>query len=328
MKNLVLNILKSKSLKDEQKAVECLFNYYNTLSNQLLLRDFFLNNATEVNGGMALSPQHAIDCINDYVRTARFIKGIYRAILDLKNKKQAITILYAGSGPYGTLLVPLLPLFNSDDIQVTFLDIHESSIASVKTIINFLSYDKCVKEYLVCDASNFQAQIKDCFQLIISETMDVALTKEPQVVITKSLQPLLCTHGILIPEEITLTTRHSFFSKEPKFKEKEGVCKGVLNTIEKSTLLFSITKDTIFENNNAFCFDSETIEKGTIDANTPDICINTNIKIYSGIKLNAGESLITNPYCVSSLYSVKERSYKLRYTTENIPNWTLIQEDS
>lgn len=325
MKNIVLKILASQSLEEEKKAVECLFRFYNNLSDKLLERDSLLKNATEINGGIALSPQHAIDCINDYVRTARFIKGIYHAILDLIEKENPITILYAGSGPYGTLIVPLLSLFNSTDIQVTFLDIHKRAIASLKTIINFLDLQHCVKDYIVCDAIAFGKQNKGCFQLIVSETMDVALTKEPQVEITKSLQSLLCKKGILIPEEITLTTNHSFFAKEPRFKEREGICNGepkVDSNTKKS--LFSITKETVFKASPHFCYESDDIAKGSVAMHAPDICIYTDIKVYKAINLKTSESLITNPYCVSSLFSVKERSYKLRYSTENIPSWTLI----
>ena len=325
MKNIVNNVLNSKSLEEEKKAVGSLFEFYKTLDNKFLFEDSSLNKSTIIKGGTALSPQHAKDCVKDFVRTARFIKGIYKAISDLRVKKKGklINVLYAGCGPYGTLLVPLLVFLNSDDIQVTFLDIHKTSIDSVKSIVHYLKCQNYIKEYLVCDATIFRAKADDFFELIVTETMDVALTKEPQVVITKSLKALLSEEGILIPEEIALTTHHSFFAKETRFKEDEGFCRGELDNRKKSISLFSITKDTVFEKETNFNYESQEIHKGNVEENNPDICIYTSIKVYKDIKLNIGESLITNPYCVSSLYSVKENSYKLKYSTEGIPNWTL-----
>lgn len=328
MEHIVINILKSKSLQEEKKAIKNLFEFYQGLDKKLLSGDICLDNSTLIEGGRALSPQHAKDCVNDFVRTARFIKGVYKAISDLrkKHKGKVINILYAGCGPYGTLLIPLLTLFSSEDIQVTLLDIHKISIESVKGIIHHLGYQDYIKEYVVCDATILGTKANESFELIVTETMDVALTKEPQVEITKSLKSLLYEEGVLIPEEIALTTHHSFFAKETRFKEGEGLCRGELGSKKKSKCLFSITKDTVFEKETNFNYESEAIEKGNLEENNPDICIYTNIKIYKDVKLNIGESLITNPYCVSSIYSLKENLYKLRYSTKGIPNWTLVEE--
>ena len=47
--------------------------------------------------------------------------------------------------------------------------------------------------------------------------MDKALINEPQVSITQNLVAQLSEGGVLVPEEIKLSTRNSFFAKEKCF---------------------------------------------------------------------------------------------------------------
>ena len=63
---------------------------------------------------------------------------------------------------------------------------------------------------------------------------------------------------------------------------------------------------------------------GIVDSNAPDICIYTVVNIYKDISLNTADALITNPFCVGSLYNVKRGAYKLCYSTLDQPNWKFV----
>src|SRR5471030_2877346 len=68
--------------------------------------------------GKAISPVKAAFCLLEIQRTAVFIRGIHNAILALKEqfKGEQVHILYAGCGPYATLLTPFTTRFSADEI--------------------------------------------------------------------------------------------------------------------------------------------------------------------------------------------------------------------
>ena len=60
--------------------------------------------------GVAINPNAAAHCVNDYRRSVVFIRGVYAAIRLARRQfaPAPLRILYAGCGPYATLLLPLL----------------------------------------------------------------------------------------------------------------------------------------------------------------------------------------------------------------------------
>lgn len=68
--------------------------------------------------------------MQDVARSKLFMSGIYQAICDVFERRdeggdrghEEVHILYAGTGPYGLLLVPILPLFAEKNIHVTLLE--------------------------------------------------------------------------------------------------------------------------------------------------------------------------------------------------------------
>ena len=321
LEEITKKIILSKTIEDEKLAVDELSVFYSELVSTFHLGNY-IERETNVKGGIALSPEHAKDCLEDYIRTARFIKGIFKGIQSaISIFKTKINVLYAGTGPLATLIIPLLPFFKSSDISIIFVDIHEESIKSVKKIIQYLGFEAYVNEFCVEDATKFKIKEGAQLHVAITETMDKALTKEPQVAITQNLTTQLLKNGILIPEKIEISTRKSFFAKEKSFgiisnKEEEYI------NPEKKEFLFSITKNTSYpENSYSFESDPMSIAKNIEDA--PDVCIYTKIKVFDNVCINEGESLITNPYCVQSLYSFTEEKYKLIYTSNFMGEWKL-----
>ncbi len=156
--------------------------------------------------GEALSPQTAAGCIFDYVRTTKFLRGIKKAIdFQLKNKNDKVKIMYVGSGPFATLLLPLLPLFSESQLVVNIIDFHISSIKALHKILSIYDLEKYFDEILIIDALEYKNDKNYSFDLIIIETMQKALIAEPQVAITNYFSKFLAKDGILIPEEIKIS---------------------------------------------------------------------------------------------------------------------------
>lgn len=156
--------------------------------------------------GEALSPISAAGTILDYVKTTKFIRGVKNAIdsqLESHNKKK-VKLLYVGPGPYASLIIPLLPLFNENQLVVNLIDFHQESIDAVKKIIAKYELNKYVNQILAMDATKYLNQDQQ-FDIIIIDTIQKALVTEPQVALTKHFSQFLAGNGTLIPQEVKVS---------------------------------------------------------------------------------------------------------------------------
>jgi predicted RNA methylase len=172
-----------------------------------LITEIDINNLNEgdilLPTGKAISPSAAAHCLLEMKRTAIFLRGIKKAIdKKVKNKIGVINILYAGCGPYATLISPLLTLYKTDRIKVTLLDINQTSLKAIENLINELDLENFVDEYIFADASDYL--INRDYDIVISETMQSCLHNEPQVAIMQNLIPQMNEDSIFIPQKITI----------------------------------------------------------------------------------------------------------------------------
>ena len=207
IENLIVQLLASTNAGQAKPLVDALVSELCRITHVDLHPAFFHDEfATLTPRGKAVSLVTAAQCAEDVERTRVFIQGIYAAIrskLDAQlDKQQSLRILYAGTGPFGLLVVPLLPLFLNDRIKVSLLDIHAESLVKVKTLIDYLGVDQLMEHVVQADACQWQSP--EQFDLIISETMRQGLIQEPQVSVFAHLQQFLVDEGLLIPEIIRL----------------------------------------------------------------------------------------------------------------------------
>ncbi|HSH65543.1 MAG TPA: hypothetical protein VLB84_07040 [Bacteroidia bacterium] len=282
--------------------------------------------------GIAISSTEAALCTTDYLRTARFIKSVHAALHELISRfpDQRLRVLYAGCGPYATLVLPLLPFFLPEQLELVFLDINDYSIRSCRQLVKKIGFEHYNITFATIDATRFENKKK--FHLVLTETMFRALTREPQVAITEHLRSQLLTDGIFLPEEIKLDAACTVFIKEPFLKSDPAV------TIPPEQVtpflpqrwplgcLFSISHETDFNalTNGTFTqIESEYYKIPKEVNNHPDVCIYTQLRIFGTIYLHSSESLITNPYCVASLANMSGYShFKLIYNYRSVPGWT------
>lgn len=169
--------------------------------------EFFTDtDATFTAHGKAVSMTTAAQCAEDSERSRVFMQGIYQAISDqlVLAPTRPVRVLYAGTGPFGWLLLPLLPLFNAAQLQLWLLDIHPQSLACLQRLIAYFSLGDRVAELICADATVWQPEPGVQFDLIVSETMKHLLQQEPQLAICCHLQQFLTKDGVFIPEHIRL----------------------------------------------------------------------------------------------------------------------------
>ena len=166
--------------------------------------------------GLAISPAQAACCAGEYQRTAFFLRGAHSAIMQALEAKpgRVVRVLYAGSGPYATLAVPLMTIFPPEKVKFTILDLHNESIQSVRSIVSQLGLQSSVESYVVTDACKYTIPPRSLPDILLCETMSTALEKEPQVGIARHLLGQ-APDAIMVPESVQIEAFLVDTSDEP-----------------------------------------------------------------------------------------------------------------
>lgn len=142
---------------------------------------------TRLESGLAISPTTAAMCIREVFRTPAFIRGLGYAIRDAIKPGQPVHVLYAGCGPYALLALPLMTVFSKEQAVFTLLDIHRECLDDAMKLIGSFGLSDHVGECLCVDATAYKIPADKKPDVIVSETMSVALHNEPQVSIARNL---------------------------------------------------------------------------------------------------------------------------------------------
>jgi len=157
--------------------------------------------------GNAIGTFWAARCVMEIFRTQRFVKSLAAAIKDIKNTKpqEAVHILYAGTGPFAALALPIMATHLPADVQFTLLEINPESYSMLKVVLEKFNFNAFVSKTELNDATIWKLENQH-FDIVLSETMDRALIKEPQVSIMLNIASQLKNETpIFIPEEIVVS---------------------------------------------------------------------------------------------------------------------------
>ena len=169
-----------------------------------------LGEATSVNHfdtgrGVAIGATWAALCVDDTVRTKRFVSGLYQAVTEVVTTKDGpVHVLYAGTGPFATLALPLMTRFTPDQLQFTCIEITDESFTAVQRLFEDLGLQDYVSEVIQTDAATYRIDHLLPIDIMLSETMQYCLIDEMQVPIALNLMAQLPAQAIMIPSCITL----------------------------------------------------------------------------------------------------------------------------
>lgn len=247
--------------------------------------------------GKAISPLGAARCILDIARTSRFLRGVYAAILELKKRfpGERIEILYAGCGPFASLIVPLLDRFAAGEIRVTLLDFHRRSIETAESVFQKLHLQDFAAGFVQADASRYRHNAKP--HLIIAETMQKTLEKEPQAALMLNLAPQLAENALFVPQKISIEAcladleRETAFDENPRRRER----------IHLGTVL-ELDAEKIRWQNSPPEFSKVALEiPPTGDTENLSFLLLTKILVFDSIVLDDYDSAITYPTVLRDL---------------------------
>lgn len=271
-----------------KSAVDYFYNIYSQITG-VKIDTINQDKAILLPSGKAISTAAAAHCLLEMKRTAVFLRGINKAIaLKLSQAtSKPIRILYAGTGPYGTLLTPLLPLYKSAELKVDLLDINQQSLKALYKLLGTLGLSKYIGDTFCTDATTFR--VNKPYDIVISETMLACLKSEPQVAIMQNLIPQLTESCFFIPEEITIDAcltnpkmemdKLMYYEKEPPAFERYLL--GNVYTLSKQNL-----------NGILSC---KTFLIPWIKVSFPVLKLFTSVRVFAGELLTENDSSITLP---------------------------------
>ncbi|PSR14490.1 MAG: hypothetical protein C7N36_03860 [Bacteroidetes bacterium] len=270
-----------------------------------------------IENGKAIGSYWAAACISDARRTRKLIKGVFEAIKYLKTKNEGpVHILYAGTGPFAALILPLLAVYTEEEVQVTLIEINENSCDFLKKIFSKLNFNGFVKALVQEDATAYKIKDGEQIDVLLSETMQHALREEPQVSIVTNLLKQMTNEVILIPARIILYLGFLNTEYPPGQVDDDLVFK-------KEGAVFELSKETIkdfkyisADNQGEIDFVPVTmVVKPASWKHYTHLAIFTEIQVFGTIWLRTYESGLTSPWIIAPLPTeeTKEWSLTLRY---------------
>ena len=184
-------------------AINSLYEKFSQ-ATQIFAGDLTHECMKETPNGIIVTPDQAAHCLKDIDRSTHFLRAIHKAIEHYLKGQGNVRILYAGCGPYATLLTPFTALCGPEKIRYTFLEIEDISLQAVTKLYNDWGLNTYLDEVRLTDATDVDIEFSNLFDIIISETMQVGLKNECQVPITRNLCRFLKESGTFIPQQIKL----------------------------------------------------------------------------------------------------------------------------
>ncbi|HKP32127.1 MAG TPA: hypothetical protein VJT83_05350, partial [Chitinophagaceae bacterium] len=292
--HVITNKILDTNLHDYAELFSACDELYNAL---LLVCDIDIHENHNINNlslenGEAIGLNWAALCIKDLMRTKKFMDAVYEATRNKINSNpgKKIHILYAGTGPFATLVLPLTAKFASTDIQFSFLEINDASYECLQKMIKFLHLEKYIHRIEKADATKWEIPTGDNIDIFICEAMQQGLKKEPQVAICQNIVPQLSEETIIIPTQVVL--KAVLINPEKRMQEKLELDDELKSIHELGTVL-TLSRESIL-NDDVFAEKVFDIPEETAH-NYPELSILTEISIYNDHKLLIDESALTMP---------------------------------
>ena len=289
-----------------------------------------------LDSGVAINPQAAAHCALDYQRSAMFIRGVHAAIntLKLRFPDTPLEILYAGCGPFATLLLPLLGRFTPGELKISLLDIHQHSLDSVELLLAQFGFGAHAVHTIKGDACHYKHRKK--LHLVIAETMQKSLEQEPQFAVTANLAPQLLPAGVFIPQCIEVALYLADLEHEAElFRQSQQIDPQALERGSRCyplAALCTLSPEHAFDQMCTARYNTHTAKlelEPTIVVIPPlddiarlDAALFTRIHIFEEYRLGAYESQITLPLkCPELVPLVAGKRFRVSYQLGSYPKF-------
>jgi len=245
--------------------------------------------------GKALGPVWAAFCLKDAIRTRIFLRSILNALYEVRRRfpDEPIHVLYAGCGPFATLMLPLVPLLKENSAVFTLLDVWPENVRSVKTLIDAFQAGAFVREIAVADAVQYRIDPDRPVHVLVMELLQAGLTNEPQVAALANLAPQLRPGAIVVPERVSVHAGLLHPGKDMRrMTDPEGAVQDVFHLLEPGFTLTADPADWL-----AFTQGEERVVRLPADRDPAynRLCLFTRLQVYGNERIETWESALTQP---------------------------------
>lgn len=276
--------------------------------------------------GKAVGRTWAAFCIDDILRTKMFIKGLFKAIEHLKSqKKEMIHVLYAGCGPFATLILPVMAVYSPEEIQFTLLEINEGTVESVKRVLHKLGFERYIRAIEQQDATKYV--IPEEVDIVLSETMQKGLVQEQQVPIAMNLMRQVSKNTLLIPQKITvdialINNTKLFERQEDTPKSEYCLLLGRLFELSAEKIASYNSTMNVLAGKMAFPENHFTLSKQSLKTHN-SLAILTEIVTFGEEKLSLNESGLCTPIILThfSKEQTADKHISIFYKIDTVPGF-------
>ncbi len=264
----------------------------------------------DTRSGKAIDTAAAAFCIMDMMRTRVFLRGIEEAIrMQLQQQPgKPVTVLYAGTGPFATLLTPLTTVFGPGELQLILLEINPVSMEYLDKTIRVFNMGPYILDKVLADAATYRIPDAQQPDIVLSETMNYALYKEPQVSIFANLSGQR-PGALLIPEMITVEA--ALIERDDTGTTSKMVPLKVLLELNAATAQLISKEEGVVP----VLTDGIRVELPSLSYPVTDkLALLTHIKVFGEHTLSVNECGLTMPFPVPNIPSAGANPSALRFT--------------
>lgn len=264
----------------------------------------------ETEKGNAVGTFWAANCVKEIFRTQRFVKGLAQAVKDVLGKgNKPVHVLYAGTGPFAALALPIMLTFQPSEVQFTLLEINKNSYEKLHNLLQKLDLLPYVKDLELVDATDYSLKSHDV-DIVLSETMNLALFREPQVSIMMNLGQQLKDRALYLPQEIKVTLCKQkrddrLMPLKPLIQFNQSLVVELLKKAETGQEMF------------------EKIDVEVDLASGDRLCYLTEIQIYKEMKLRLNDSSLTLLKFVKPTVPVETTCLNIQYQIGKNPGFVV-----
>ena len=261
--------------------------------------------------GKAIAPKWAASCILDFARTAAFLRGTEAALhAALARYPQRPTeMLYAGCGPFAPFALMLATRFDPRQVRFTLLDVNLRSLERAQGLFETFGLVDMVRAYVQADAATYVWPRELPLHVVLTETMQRALEKEPQAAISLNLARQLSDGGILVPERIAVDLCLYDPAREFSVADSGGTFEDARLRVHLGTVL-----ELTAESARGFAADGEypvTVLDVPADARHLSAMLRTVITVFGDHLIGEYTSGLTNPLPLNDVAGA--RRIRVRY---------------
>lgn len=292
------------------------------LENETTRKSLFLTN------GKALGTTWAALCLDDVLRTKMFIKGVFKAIEKLQKKNtKPIHILYAGTGPYATLLLPVFASFTAEEVQATVIEINTESFENMKRVINKLGFDSHILSYENDDATTIRIKNSETIDIVLSETLQCGLIKEQQIPITYNLLQQVPENTILIPQSLALDIcllNYTGLKDRAENTPEESFCYVLERVIEISNKIHNQFQLELNTSKTQILAEKQIELPKDKMASYDNVALLTRITVFENEKIAINESGLTIPILLKKEIDLKTvQKFTIQYKIDAQPGYLI-----